>query len=69
MTFDPKEQATRRVRARLSQQAVGDEFPTPISDTAIGRYENEGKPLPLRYTPEDYETALAKALLKKRGAA
>lgn len=66
VTYDPADQATRRARARVSQQAVGDQFPTPISDTAISDYERGIKDLPFKFTGEDYEQALLKAIRLKR---
>lgn len=65
LTHDPAEQGLRRRRSRLSQQAVGDQFETPISDTAVSDYEQGKKPLPFEFTGEHYEHALARALLAK----
>jgi hypothetical protein len=65
VAHDPHEQATRRRRARISQQAVGDQFPTPISDTAVSDYELGNKPLPFEFTGDDYEVALAKAIVAR----
>lgn len=62
---DRIDQRIRRRRARLTQQDVADQFPTPISSSAVGNYERGEYPLPLDYTPEDYEHALARALIAK----
>lgn len=64
-THDPAEQGLRRKRSRISQQAVGDQFSTPISDTAVSDYEGGRRPLPFEFTGDDYEHALARALLAK----
>lgn len=68
VALDPAEQARRRKRARLSQQAVGAQFETPVSITSISDYERGKHPLPFDFTSEDYEIALSRALLAKHEA-
>lgn len=68
VAYDPSDQRTRRRRALLSQQDVGDQFSPRISDTSISVYEAGGK-LPYEFTGEDYERALLAAIDAKRNAA
>lgn len=65
--FDPTDQRTRRRRARVTQLEVAQQFPTPISFTSVGNYERGDHALPLEFTGQDYEDALAKAIAAKRG--
>ena len=64
VAYDRAGQRKRRRRALLSQQDVGDQSNPPISDTSVSEYE-KGKPLPYDFTEEDYEMALAKAIVAK----
>ncbi len=67
--LDPKEQARRRRRSKLSQTGVCAQFETPMSIGSLSDYERGKKPLPYEFTPEDYEHALARALLARQAAA
>lgn len=68
MAYDPADQRKRRRRALLSQQEVGDQFSPPISDTKVSEYERGGA-LPYEFTGEDYEVALAKAIVAAQDGA
>lgn len=63
MTYDPAEQKRRRTRARVSQTQLANLL--GMSEGALSQYENGKKPLPHALDPEDYELALAKAIVEK----
>lgn len=65
--YDPADQARRRRRARISQNEIAKRLDIALSK--VSEYENGHKPLPWKLTSEDYEKALAAALLAKKGDA
>ena len=63
LTFDPTEQRRRRRRNRITQADIAKRL--GISDGALSQYENGKTPLPFELTGEDYELAMAQALIDR----
>ena len=64
--FDPEDQRRRRRRARITQGDIAKRL--SISSGALSQYESGKDPLPWGLAAEDYELALAAALLDKHRA-
>ena len=63
LTLDPKQQAIRRRRARVTQPEMAARLNVSLS--AISKYETGKENLPWELTPEDYESALVEAISEK----
>jgi transcriptional regulator with XRE-family HTH domain len=64
--WDAQDQRKRRRRARVTQAAVAGRL--GISTGALSEYESGKEPLPWELTPDDYEHALAEAIVAKRAS-
>ena len=63
MTLDREDQRRRRRRARISQGEIARRLKCALS--TVSEYENHKADLPWSLTEDDYELALAAALLAK----
>ena len=61
--YDPKDQGTRRRRAKVSQTAIATRLGCSIG--SLSEYESGKKPLPWSLTGADYEIALAEELVAR----